>query len=441
MKFTIIAVLCTVFMLSCTTDTENYEVGNDFVDNEIDIKVIDTFTVNTGTYKLDSIITSGSSRLLLGNIKDQYLGRLTAQAYMQLQNYVFNISSDAVYDSIGFVLNYDSYYYGDTLQPQTYKIHRVIETFEPADDVDEFYNTSTLGYDDEVIGQKTFIPEPTTDSDSIYIPMNYELGEEIFNKIVDKDIDNSYDFLQYFRGITIVPDKLIDSHVLGFNSTAGSYGTSTNSGMRLYYTTQSEDSEGVSNYIEFVVSSAVKQFNAITSDVTGTEIDGVNDVETVVSSDDTNHLFYAQAGTGVSARIEISSIKRLKELSDIGTPLGSELTFRPLKGTYDDNNSLKDSLSVYVVDHKNRIMNLLTDSNGYTAYAILNENDDEFDSNTYYSIDLNGFVEEILSMEEDLNYALMVQFTGLNNTVNRVILEDPEKESERVKLTVKFLNY
>ena len=440
MRYTIIGLLCVVFMMSCATDeTENYEVGSDFVDNNIQVKVIDTFAINTGTYKLDSLVTSGTGRILLGSINDVYLGKLTAQSYMQIINYKYSIDKSAVYDSIGFVLNYDSYYYGDTLQPQTYKIHRVLETVE-SDDSEGFYNTSKLKYDDEVLGQATFIPKPNTDTDSGYIPMKHELGEEIFNKILEDDINNSDDFLQYFRGLTIVPDTSSNSHVLGFNA----YTTTSNlknSGMRLYYTLQSGDSEGVSHYIEFVISDLAKQFNAIKSDVSETGIDGVDDEETVVSSTQTNNLFYAQAGTGVSARIEIPAIKKLKEMSEVGTSLSAELSFKALKGTYDKYNPLKDSLSVYVVDHKNRIMNLLTDVNGYTAYAILNKNDDEFDSNTYYSIDLSGFVETILNTEEDLKYSLMIQFVNLNKTVDRVIIQNPKSESDRVKLTVKYLNY
>ncbi|MGY5354532.1 DUF4270 family protein [Wenyingzhuangia sp. IMCC45467] len=440
MKFTILGIIVTVFMMSCATDDAEYAVGSDFIDSTVEVKVIDTFTVNTGTYKLDSLVTSATNRILIGSVNDAYLGQTTAQSYFQIQNYIFSIDKNAVYDSIGFVLNYDSYYYGDTLQPQTYKIHRITETFEPKDDGDDFYNTSKLTFDHESLGEVTFTPRPNTSTDSIYIPMEYELGEEIFNKIIDDDINTSDDFLQYFKGLTILPDTLSNSHVLGFNAYTTT-STDKNSSMRLYYTLKDEDAEGESYYVEFVVSSTNKQFNAIKTDVTTTNINGVNDLETVIPSQQTNNLIYAQAGTGISARVHIPSIKKLKEMSQVGSSLGAALTFRPLKGTYDKYNPLKDSLSIYVIDHKNRIMNLLTDVDGYTAYAVLNENDDEFDSDTYYSVDLGGFVEEILTTEENLNYSLMIQFVDVNNSVDRVIVEDPESESDRVKLTVKYLNY
>lgn len=441
MKFTILGVLCIVFMMSCAVDeTDEYVVGSDFVENNVQIKVIDTFTVNSGTFKLDNITTSGTGRILLGCVDDLNVGKVVSQSYFQINNFNYFISNDAVYDSIGFVLNYDNYCYGDTLMPQTYNIYRINETFEPKDDEIEFYNTSFLNYDQESIGEATFVPSPHKDSDSVYIPMKQTLGEELFSKIIDDEINNSDDFLQYFKGLTIVPDTISSSHVLGFNAYTTS-GLQNNSSMRLYYTVKSNDTEEVSSYIEFVVSSLDNQFNAIKSNTSSTSIHDLSDSEITVPSNTTDHLIFAQAGSGISSRISISSIKKLKEISEIVTPLESELRFKPLKGSYDNNNLLKDSLIVYVIDHKNRILNLLTNEAGGVSYALLNENDDEFDSNTYYSVDLGGFVEEIMTTEEDLNYSLMVQFVDYHKSVNRVVIEDLENESDRIKLTVKYLNY
>ena len=58
MRYFIISVLSLVFVLSCSTDETTYEVGRDFIDNEIQVRVIDTFSIKAGTFKLDSLITS-----------------------------------------------------------------------------------------------------------------------------------------------------------------------------------------------------------------------------------------------------------------------------------------------------------------------------------------------------------------------------------------------
>lgn len=435
MKILVIGIICVLTCMSCSSDEEsqNYPVGGDFIENEIQIRIIDTFKIETGTIKLDSIITSSTSRILLGSIIDDNFGHLTAQSYLQVKNSDFSIDSDAVYDSIGFIMNYDKYVYGDTTKVQTYKIHRILETFEPYEG-DNFYNTSSLEYDPDSLGELSFTPRPNRDSDSLYVPMDDELGIEIFNKILDNDINNSDDFIQYFKGLTIIPDILSNNHILGFNVSTepNIYG---NSSMRLFYTVDDGDSEDNDYYIDFVISGSGKQFNEIETDLTGTAIDSFEDSETIISSKNTEDQIYTQAGTGISSRIEIPSIKKLNEISDDGTTLSAELTFSPLNGSYSDDKPLKDSLSVYIIDHKNRIIDQLTNLAGTNSYAVLNDDDNEFNQ-IYYSVDLSAFVEEISNSTYNLNYSLMIQFVDYNKTVDSAIIENDE-----MKLTVEHLNY
>jgi hypothetical protein len=440
MRYLIIGFISFVFLASCTTDDTTYEVGSDFIDNNIQVRVIDTFSIKAGTVKLDSLATSSTNRILLGSIIDENLGHLSAKSYLQLITSSFSIDSDAVYDSIGMILNYDNYYYGDTTKIQTYKLHRITETFEPEEGT-SFYNTSSLLYDKtETLGEITFTPKPNKATDSLFIKMDDVLGEEIFNKIVENDINTSDDFLQYFKGLAIVPDTSENSHVLGFN-TQTTESTVGNSSMRLYYTIEDDDSEDNSYFIDFVISAAAKQFNEIETDLSATDLGDFEDGEEIKSSETSNDLIFTQAGSGISMRIEIPSIKRLSELSENSTTLSAALTFKPLKGSYNEDNPLPETMLVYVVDHKNRIIKQLSDIDGNTVSAILNEDDDEFDENTYYTIDSSGFVEEILYTETNLNYALMVQYATFSNKVNNLVIENDPTTNNEVKLSVKYLNY
>ena len=422
MKYFIVGVLSIIYLSSCTNDDTTYEVGNDFIESKFQVRVIDTFSIKAGTYKIDSLITSSTSRILLGNLEDENLGHLSAKSYLQLITSTFTLSSDAVYDSIGMILNYDSYYLGDTTKLQTYKLHRITEDFVP-EEGDDFYNTSSLEYDSESLGEISFTPKPNKETDSLFIKMDNVLGEEIFNKILYNDINNSDDFLQYFKGLAIIPDTTESNHVLGFNALASSV-TTGNSIMRLFYTIKDDDNEDNSYYIDFFISNTAKQFNEVNTDLTGTTLGDFEDGEEIKLSENTDNLIFAQGGSGITARIEMPSIKKLLEFSENATTLSAELTFNPLKGSYDDSNPLPESLLVYVVDHKNRIIQQLTDIDGGITYANLNEEDNEFDENTFYSIDLSGFVEEILLSENDLNYALMIQYQNYTNSVNSLVFID-----------------
>lgn len=426
-------------MLSCNTDDTIYEVGSDFIENDIQVRVIDTFSVNTGTFKLDSLVTSSTNRLLVGSLIKDDFGKLSAKSYLELVASSYAISNDAVYDSIGMILNYDNYYYGDTTKVQTYNLHRINETVEPEDDV-SFYNTSSLSYDEQSLGKISFTPKPNKSTDSLFIKMDDVLGEEIFEKIVDNDINTTDDFLQYFKGLAIVPDTTLDSHILGF-ATYPTGAVNENSSMRLYYTIKDDDSEDNSYFVDFVISSASQQFNQLETDLSNTNLVGFEDEEEIKTSVDTNNLTYTQGGTGITTRIEIPSIKKILEISTNSTVLSAELTFSPLKISYNQYNPLPEVLLVYVVDHKNRFIKELYDIDGNNSYAILNEDDNEFNDSNYYTIDLSGFVDEILYTDYNLNYALMIQYADYNKSVNSLIIEDDANTNNEVKLTLKYLNY
>lgn len=438
MRLIFIFSICALFMFSCSDDIKNYPVGSDFIDNNINIIILDTFSIKAATFKLDSLVTSGTNRILLGSLKDEYFGHLKAQSYFQVQNSNFSINTNTVFDSIGLVLNYDTYYYGDTTQVQTYKVHKLLEYFEP-EEGDDFYNLSELKYDNTMLGEVTFTPRPNSTSDSIYIPLNHDLGEELFNKIKDNEINTTDDFLQYFKGITVIPDTTVNSHVLGFNFKSYT-DLVDNTSMRLFYTEDIDDSSEDNNQvIDFYISSAYKQFNSIKTNLDGTLINNFTDEETTLSSNQTDQLVFAQAGSGISARIEMPTVKDLNSLSDESTSLKAELSFSPLQNSYDDLRPLKESLAVYVVDSKNRIISQLTDLDSNTVYAILNENNDEFNESTYYSIDMSGFVEAILGSEYDLDYAIMIQFEDYNSVVDALIIDNLNEDNNNIKLSITYL--
>ncbi len=448
------------FLGACSSDeVANYEVGSDFLDSNLLVRVIDTFTINTGTFKLEEVITSSTGRVLVGHINDSNLGDLTSQSYFQLnRDFSIDIDNNAVFDSIGFVMNYDQYYKGDTLQPQTYKLHWITQTFEPEDDQDGFYNTDALTKDetlgvngDGVIGQLTFTPRPNRASDSLYIPIDNSIGLEIFNAIQDNEIITSDDFLSEYRGLTIIPDNT-NSHVLGFNTSTTEYVTG-NTSLRIYYTLEDGDidtDDDAPDYIDFVITDITKLFNRITTEfenasnpafiVTPQEPNILNDSELTINSEDTDNLSYIQGGTGLSTSFNMPSIKKLNQLSDFGSSLGAELTFKPTQSSYNTVDDLQDSLLVYIIDDRNRIQTQLTDIEGNISYAILNEEIGVFD-NYFYSIDASNFVDIILSSEEDLDYRIMVQFNNYRQAVENTVIDAGNSNDSKLKLSVNYLNY
>ena len=437
--------------ISCDSDEiSSYNVGSEFLENEININVLDTFSIKSSTYKFDSIVTSSEGRVLLGHIEDEFIGKTTSSSYFQLSTSNFSIDADATYDSIGFVLNYDNYYYRDTTVAQTYKVYKLAESVSSDNDDDNFYNTSTIDFDEmDLLGQsKAFTPRPNRANDSIYISLlDVGFGETIFNEIQEGNISTEDEFLSEYKGLLIAPDNTINSHILGFNAQAIE-NIANNSSLRLYYS-NNNDSDGEFHedeltYLDFVILDGAKQFNNISSDLTGTKIEGLgvaeNETSDQVYSSDTNNQTVIQAGSGICSKFEIPGIDNIKKLSEYGSTLNAELIFNPSPGTFNEDYPLPQQLTVYIVDRNNEILEQLVDVDGIETFAELTRKN-EFAEGTFYTVDVTAFVEAILASDQDLNYGLMFQMPEYTKVVDRVILDDSSAENSQLKLTVKYLNY
>ena len=170
------AIAIAIFVISCSTDSdeESTLAGEDFTNTNIRVLSIDTFSVKFSTMKFDSISTSISSRLLIGKYEDDDMGIVSSSSYMQLNPDSYYIDNDAVLDSVGLVLGYDTYYYNDTTQVSTLNIHKLIDKMSSDDDV--FYNTSETAYETTPLISKSYIPTPNRDS--LFVTLPYTFGEE-----------------------------------------------------------------------------------------------------------------------------------------------------------------------------------------------------------------------------------------------------------------------
>ena len=426
-------------LLSCNEENTSYEVGQDFIDTNTLVFEVDTLTLETSTIISDSLITSGTSRILVGALQDNDFGNLTAQSYFGVYSSVFDLDKDAVFDSISLIMHYDRYYYGDTTLVQTYKVHEITEVFEPNDDDDYFYNTSSLEYSNEILGEQSFTPYPYK-KDSINIPLSYTFGENLFDKIQDDEITDANDLTDEFRGITIKSDSNTNT-VLGFKYSTADYGTTT---IRLYYTLNNEDnSENTDYHFDLKLQGSNEIFNNITSDKSNTVLNSLTDSEDILPSSETENKLYLQSGTGVSMRVEMPTLNTLNELENDGTTLSAFIKMYP-EYTSSDNTDLIDSLAVYVVDQKNRSISQLTSLSGNDVYAKLYSEANEFDSSNYYLVDVSSFIETILTSSYTLDYSLRFEFPNNSSTINRLLINDPkspEDSNYKMKLHLTYLTY
>lgn len=426
-------IILSITIVSCSEENYNdseFVASETFTESNIRLLLIDTLTVSTSTIKFDSLPTSESTRILVGQYNDTVFGKVKASSYMQFLPSSYTIDTEAEFDSIVLVLGYDNYYYNDTLQRNTLHIKRINQNLRPKND-DYFYNTSVISYDETDVGFLEYNPRPLS-GDSITIKLIDDLGTELFSKLQDKDIVNTNEFSDNLKGLGILSDETDDSSIIGFSK------SSEKTYMRLYFSTATSD-EIIQDYLDIQINSITSPipfFNKITAENPIEPLQTLTTSKVNLASSASNNQSFIQSGVGIAMRIQFSSIASLYDITGNGTILDGILKVTPTPQSYNDNLKLRDTLAVYVVDQNNAISGSLST----TSYAILNRDNQEY-NDIYYEIPIATYLEELLLKSRDIDDALILLPINYNSTVDRFIMNANGNDENQTVLELTYAIY
>lgn len=425
----LIKAVVTLTLFSC--GAESTEIGSDFFNGgALGISFIDTASVKLSTIRFDSLVTSSSSRIMIGSYDDSRLGRTTAASFMEIAiPSATGIDEDDIsqadFDSITLTLKYDHYYYNDTTRLLTLNVHRLTEEIS-GDDYGYLYNTSTFSCDESVLGTLSFRPKPNRE-DSVEIRLADALGEELFQKILtnDEDLSSQTEFLEYFQGLFVMPDTTTAACIIGFAKSPE---------LRLYYRDKSVV-PSQQKYIIFPVTSG-KIFTWIHSNRTSTALANLKNSRSRVSAIDTNDEAYIQAGVGLALRVDMPYLRSLNQLENFYVSKAI-LDLYPVQKSYAETLPLPAELKVYTHDRRNDLYGTFE-----TGASLIEDTDLQRD--TRYQFDVTSFVKDQMALEEFNENALVFVLSDedYRSSVNRLYMASPDN-GYKTKLTIYFasLNY
>ena len=421
--------ICIIALKSCSINTDEVPtliVGEDFTNTDIRVLYLDTFDIKFSTMKFDSIITSGTPRLLFGQYNDFDFGTVTSSSYFELTSTDYSIDDDAVLDSVGLVLNYDNYFYKDTLQNLNLDVYRLTERFRPEDGTD-FYNTSVIASEDQPLASISFSPKPNRDS--LYVPFPIEFGTDLFQKILDNDINDNESLLQELRGVAIKPGENDNGAIVGF-ATDRSY-------IKFYYTIPDEF-EDEERELTLLINTAndISRFNNIKSNVEDLPLQVITDQEEELLSTQSNNFGYLQAGIGYTTKIEFPSLKTINELQGTGTVINAILSIKPNRNSYSDTEPINDILELFIVNQNNDITEQIFNNLDAVTARLVRENS-EF-GEIVYSVPVLEFIDRKLTEQPETEDALILISPEYNSTVNSLLLNDFYNEDFEAKLEIVY---
>lgn len=300
-----VPVLCGLLLvLSCTKPTP---FGAGLLDDQLGVfQYSDTLTVQFTVLPEDSILTSDRSStadyMFCGQLNDPVFGRSKADIFtlFRLPNLNPNFKN-AIVDSIVMVLRYDAPgFYGDTLQPQTLRVHRVAaDTIVNWDR--NYYSNQSLAVSDLIGEAANVLPMPRTNATIfgdttltgpyVRIPLDNAFGQELLD-IDSLNLTADTLFWRKVRGLRISAEPTGDpGAMMAFDMNNASF-----SRIRLYYKYAS-DTITNSRTVDFSFVGGNK-FNHFTHDFTGSP------VEPYLNQAGDDYLF-VQGMSGLRVKLEI----------------------------------------------------------------------------------------------------------------------------------------
>jgi hypothetical protein len=429
--FTVLLTVCIGFLLSSCNNENTFTIGEDFIESATSMAIVDTFTVEMSTVIQDSVPTSGTDAMLMGNIEDTLFGDAGCSSFFQLGlPEGIALYEDDFYDSISLIIHYSGYFYGDTNNLMQINVHRVTDDIKVRDG-GYLYNTSTFGYEDDPLGSIRFRPMPGT-ADSVEIKISNAFGLELFGKFVTRseDVLSEGNFLDYFKGIALLTDASSKNAIIGFK-VAPEY-------LKIRMYTHRIDQTSLSTAYDFPLVYPDKQFNHITYDFSNTLLHYTQDEETTIPSAAAGNKAFVQGYKKIMTRLRFPTLPDIL-LNNRGIIMKAELVFEPVKSSYADF-TLPDFVILYETNRKNQPGALVYNADGTVQTATLVV-DDQYHEETTYTFDITQFITaEMADSYFDTDHGLLISLYDETYQLNfeRIVIE---AKRPAPKLRLYYLTY
>ncbi len=334
-----------LFFVVTSCEDPTTQIGSEILKptDLISTNFTDTLTISASTILLDSIISSSTDKILVGNYNDPVFGKFKAKGFFQIAN-VDSIKADAnsVLDSITLFLGY-KYILGDTLVPQSFTVHRVLEKIgqntgnltkrllESLDSKNTYYINDQLKYDPVPLASTgLFKPRPIVkkrevgavlDSmNTLIVNLSPTFGQELLSLSGKPAGAGLVSFKEYFKGMVLVPGENENSSILGFEP------NNTPSAVRLkpsyiglfYHTKGKVDTLRKFFFVSFTSNEAYNnRFNNISFDRSGTILSKLTKPNDMLEPQNSTKEVYVQASSGIATKIEFPSLKNLIKDGDV----------------------------------------------------------------------------------------------------------------------------
>ncbi|MGQ1889370.1 DUF4270 family protein [Thermophagus sp. OGC60D27] len=430
--FLSIILLLTLVPLTPSCSEGDLSIGDGFVTTDTYTAIVDTFSLQLSTIKMDSVETSSTGVAITGYTSDEY-SATKAASFFQVINDANSINDKEQFDSICLILSHNGFYRGDTSSLFTINVHRLEEEIETNDSW-TLCNYDSFKYSETPLATYRYTPEPN-DERTISIRLDDELGKTLMDTLQNDVNLTTSEFTDWFKGLALIPDTTSNNLILGFEAGTDSIY------LRLY--THRIDLEKVENHFDFPLSETSLQFNHIKSYPVNSALENLDSYKKKLKTQNLNNTAIQEAGTGYFTRIDIPGISSMKALQQKGRIVKANLTIGIDAATFEYQEP-PETIYLLEADKINQVAGYVINSSDYSVTGTLTTSSALYERDWYYTFDITYFLNALVDEEitsDGTGILIAYSEEDLQGSCYKMLFDGYDSAESKTRLNVFYYYY
>jgi hypothetical protein len=417
---------------SCTNTVSDIGVGLPDANADTGAFLVDTLTVRSSTVLRDSVISSTSPYLYVGQYTDPLLGKLTAKSAFRLGLAAsFVPDAAAVFDSITLILKPDNYRYGDTTKTQALVEVRRLKTgisstkysyASPGLTVMDYDSTARLNRSASP-GNLAPRGRARTNITTLRLPLDPAFGQEIMARGKAGRLNNQDDLDALLAGLVITPAANDEGAIMRLSA------TSADAAMHLYYHLPTDPSTVLTS--DFTLVAGARHFFQFRAN---RNLAGVKNIPRTslgsVTSAATGEQTIIEGALGLQTRLQFPYLTDLRQFGNNLTITAAQLTAYVPTTTLTPFVPAPPALSIYYTDANNHA---LAPYQGNIAYTTGISAQTGIEQGTY-NWSITSYIQSVLANTIPNNGLLLS--SGTPDVPSRVFIGSTRNPQNKLALRV-----
>jgi hypothetical protein len=349
---------------SCTNTVSDIGVGLPDANTDTGAFLIDTLTVRSSTVLRDSVPSSNSNYLFVGQYTDPLLGKLTARSAFRLGlSGTFAPDPTAVFDSVTLLLKPDNYRYGDTTKTQALvEVHRLntgisftkYSYTSPRLTTMDYDSVNLLNYNPVTKANAAPRVRARLNLTTLRLPLTPAFGQDLLTRGKAGQLNTQDALDAYLPGLAITPADGDEAAILRLSATAN------DAVLRLYYHVPTDPTTVISS--DFSLAAGGRHFFQFRAN---RNLAGINNIPRtslgVVRAAQTGERTIIEGAIGLQTRLEFPYLADLRQFGNNLTVTNAQMTAYVPTGTLTPFVPTPPPLALYYTDANNHPLALYVD--------------------------------------------------------------------------------